>query len=240
MTAPIAVLQPQEETQIITNFDTEAKAATALQKATALVIATPADLEFAESEIELLKALEDEINGTYGPRITQAHKLHKDLLADQNKALIPVNDARKEYKQKCIQYRDEQERLRREEEARLREQARREAEEENLRMAAQAEADGDAELAEAIISAPVETPRTKLPPSVPPPSRLSAARETWSCECFDPPAVLRAALSGNQNALAVFASDAGKEFIGKALGSIARMQKQAFNLPGCRAVMTRG
>ena len=161
-------------------------------------IVTVQDRAGAEREMESLKALEDKIFAYLDPPRDKAYKdylYHKGRLDD---AIKPVQAARKSRKQECIVFDGEQEAIRRAEEARLQAIAQKQAEDEALAMAAQAEAAGDHEIAEAIIAAPVVAPVIRVAPTAPAPSRLTAGRTVWSAVCFDLMALVKAVAAGTQ------------------------------------------
>lgn len=219
-------------------IEAETKALTALEKARSFEIVEVQDRVLVENDIRLLKMLEDEITATFGPLVKKAHETHKAILAEQNKALVPVNDARKLLKQKAMAWDNEQEIARREEENRLRDIARRQAEEEALNAAAQAEADGDHEVAEAIVAAPVVVPQVTIPKAFKA-GTLTSGRSTWSATCFDAAAFIKAAASGNSIALSILTTPAAIEFIESKMRPMAVSMKQGLNVPGIRSVETR-
>lgn len=145
------------ETSIaVPNTETvDGKALGHLERARAMVINSVEDFSAADDFCVALKELEKEIVGTFKDAKDKAFGAHRAICAAEAKHLDPVVQARKLVKPKMDDFRQEQERIRLEEERRQQEAAQKAAEDEALRQAAEAEKAGDKEGAEAIISAPV-------------------------------------------------------------------------------------
>jgi len=222
---------PQEIEPVRTRAEQQAIAMR--QDADQLQIATVADRKSAESMVSGLKALEDDIKEHYRPLKKAADDAHKLLVKSEKDSLEPVNEARKLIKAKCIAWDDEQERLRQEEERRLQEIAQKQAEEEALAMAAQAEAEGDTDYAEAIIGEPVVVAPVAVPRVSPPPSRLTAARSSWDANVYDLMALVRH-VAENPHLVNYLSANT------TALNGLAKSLKRTdLNLPGVRGVETR-
>lgn len=163
----------------------ETKTDLTIQKAEALQIQNE-DAYRAASEMLLgIKDLLKEIKGTFEPIKTKAHAAWKEVVAQQQKHEEPLLKAETILKSKMGTYYQEQERLRLEEEARLREIARKKEEEERLALAIQAEREGCKEEAEAILEEPVFIPPV-IAPSITPKVSGIAPRKSWDFEIVNP------------------------------------------------------
>jgi hypothetical protein len=107
-----------------------------IEQAGRLVVKCQADLETAKDLISnVIKALKKEMDDTFDGIIAKAHAAHKEAVAQKKRHYEPLEAAERQIKQKMGVYLDEQDRLRREEEARQRQEA------ERIRAAAIAAAD---------------------------------------------------------------------------------------------------
>ena len=97
----------------------------------------------------------------------KAHQAHKAILEQQKKTEAPLVEAEGILKTQIKSYIDEVERVRREEERRLQEIARKEEEERRLAEALQAEAEGNKEEAEAILEEPAYIPMPTVKADIP-------------------------------------------------------------------------
>lgn len=108
------------------------KASQALEVARGLTITTQDGYVSALEMKKGLKAISAEIDATFDPVIESAHKAHKDALAAKKKHAGPVDEAMEILTTKTTDWDAAQERIRRAEETRLREIARRQEEERRL------------------------------------------------------------------------------------------------------------
>ena len=219
-------------TEIMERSAKEEQAMTLAEKVQALVIASNEDRISAEEMIQGAKALEDAIFAERDPVCKETHALWKKQVARRDSALAPLQDARKIIKQKCIAYDSEMERIRQAEERRLQEEARKRAEEEALSAAAQAEAEGDKETAEAILEAPLDVAPVSVPKSSPAPSRLTAGREIWSAEVTNLMALVKAVAEGKQPIAYLLPNMT-------ALNGQAKSLKQHMAIPGTKATVKK-
>jgi flagellar biosynthesis GTPase FlhF len=113
------------------------------------------------------KEMEKKIKDFFKPHKDNAYNAHKALCKAETDELNKLNPGINHLKKEISSYQQEQERLRRIEEKRLREIARKEEEERKLREALQAEAEGNNEEAQAIIDEPIEPPPVIVPKSTP-------------------------------------------------------------------------
>ena len=122
--------------------------------------------EAARFVLERVKPLEREVKDTFDPIVSAANKTHKEAVAQRDKHLKPLTEAKRIATQKCKVYEDEQARLQREEQHRLELEAKRIAEERQLNEATQAEAMGEpAEVVDAILEEKVDPPPVVAAPT---------------------------------------------------------------------------
>ena len=201
-----------------------------VEEAKALKIANAEDNAKAAGLCKVLKGFQSEIEGSYRPLVEKAHEAHKAILAELKSQLAPYQEGEKALKAAMIAWDTaERERIakaRREAE----EKARKEAEEAALAEAAFLEATGDKAGADAVISAPLAV----APVAVETVEKAEGTtfREIWSAEVVDIKALCLAIAQGAVPPEYVTANL-------PALNSMARMAKQTFAVPGCRAVMGR-
>lgn len=186
-----------------------------------------------EKSVELERGLKDNkkaIEEGFKPIVEEAHRIHKALTAKRGAFLKPIEDALLLIQRKRNTFLAEQERIRREQEAALL-KAQKEAEEaERLRQAELAEARGDNEGAEAILSgqAVVHTP---FIPSAPEATQVKTeglvTKTIYKAECTDKMALIKAIASGRTELLDLLVIDQS------ALNKLAAVLKDNFNVAGC-------
>lgn len=166
---------------------------------------------------ERVLPLKKQISETFRPRITQAHELHKGLLADEKRFLAPVEGAERVVRGKIAAYEEQQrqrqreaeetarrERQRLEDEERARVDAERrrledEARQARLAQVEQAVETRDQETADRLIAAPLEVAPVAPRPVFAPPAAIVTApkveglafQEVWEFEVVDEAAVPR-------------------------------------------------
>jgi flagellar biosynthesis GTPase FlhF len=152
------------------------RALTIIEQANAIVITDNSAYNFAGVLWKNIKDLKDQVNNTFKPIIEKAHAAHKEALAQKAKIFDPLDAASRTVKSAMEKYDREQEAIRKAEEARLAEIARKEAEERALldAIAAEEEAKRNGATqeqataeAEAIIAEPVYVPPVVLPRATP-------------------------------------------------------------------------
>lgn len=132
-------------------------------RATSLAI-TDRDRELAGAEmLKAAKTIQASIAEEFAEPKKRAHEAHRSICALESKLLEPLKTAEQIIKRKLSDYAAEQERIRREEEQRLRELARREEEERRIAEALLLEDEGAADEAEAVLDAPVIAPVIAMP-----------------------------------------------------------------------------
>jgi hypothetical protein len=138
-----------------------------------------------------VKAFQKRVTDFFKPHKDRALAAHRALCADEQKALEPALADERACKAAIVAFDTEQERIRREEEAKLREQARLEAERVRLEEAAalelQASRENDTALLEeahALMDEPVQTPAVIVPRTTPKVAGISY-REVWKFRITD-------------------------------------------------------
>jgi hypothetical protein len=128
-----------------------------------------------------IKDIRKKIEATFKPIKQKMDAAKKEVLDQEKASDKPLLEAESWIKPLISGYLIEQERIRKEEENRLREQARKEEEERQLQAAIEAEQNGSKEEAEEIISAPVQAAPVVVPKTVPKVAGISQ-RENWDFE----------------------------------------------------------
>ncbi|MFA5617534.1 MAG: hypothetical protein WDK95_11865 [Syntrophorhabdaceae bacterium] len=193
---------------------------------------------------DLWKAIGDmirEVRDAFDPICEAAHKAHKAATAKRAQYLNPLTEAQRSVKSLMAAYDDEQERIRREEERRLAEIARKQEEERRLQEAIAAEQEAKrvgashesiAQEVEAVLSAPEYVPPVVLPKTTPKIGGGPVYRTVWSAECVDIRALCRAVAGGKASPECVTPNM-------PTLNKMAAALKDALNIPGVRAVSRR-
>jgi len=215
--------------ELIETKEADTKAAVSLEFAKTLTIEDDVQCRTAIEYEQGLSALIKWFDDIYDKPIKEAFAHHRGLVADKKSHVEPVEEAKRLIKGKRIAYVDEQERLRKEAEAKLQAEARRLAEEAALRDAIAAEAEGRPEEAEAIISEPVSVPTVTIAKTTPSAGVGGAIREVWNAEVYDLHALVAAIVEGK-------ASIGLIEPNMTALNGMARSLKANMTIPGVKAV----
>ncbi len=178
-----------------------------------------------------IKALRTEIADTFEPHIKRAHEAHKALLKEKADAETPLAEAERITKSALVVYDQEQERIRRAEQARIQAEVRRQEEERRLAEAVALEAAGEQAEAEALIAAPVDVPTIAVAPTTPKVSGITY-RETWGAKVTDLGKLVAYVAQQPQFANLLSANMT-------ALNAQARSLKGQMQIPGVEAVCTR-
>lgn len=218
-----------ERAQPVAISETKTSTIALVNEARAIQIRSNDDCRMADGFIEALKSAEDKWDGLTAPSRDAAHKAWKAAVALHDGLISELSETRKDLKRRRGAWYDEQERIRKAEEARLQAIARKQAEDEALAMAEQAEAAGDHEIAEAIVAAPVVAPVVRVASTAPKQSRLTAARSAWSCKVVSLMDLVKAVAAGSQPITLIEPNMV-------ALNGMARAAKSALAIPGVRAV----
>jgi hypothetical protein len=145
----------------------EAKALTLPDQARGVKVIDNATMKKANGLLMDIRSIRKEIQDTFKPLAEKAHAAHKAILEQQKRTEAPLIEAEGILKIQIRAYMDEVERLRREEERRLQEIARKEEEERRLAEALQAEAEGNIEEAKAILEEPAYIPIPTVKADIP-------------------------------------------------------------------------
>ncbi|HUT79485.1 MAG TPA: hypothetical protein VM285_17445 [Polyangia bacterium] len=226
-------------------------------KARELVVTSAEDSERAGEFLVWVASNRKLVIEKTDPSVKAAHAAHKAALALQKEMTAPLDSARRVVQNNLIQWQTEQERIARAEQLRLqaeaqakheaeqlaaRERARREEEDRRLAEAAALELAGEDEAAAAVIDAPEPEPAPLLP--APPPPIVYVEAQTpklagvstskrWKARVVDLSAFLTWVAAKEERFRLV-------EPVGKYLDALARMQEDAFNVPGCEAYQETG
>ena len=214
--------------ELIETKSIDSKVMTSLDYAKNLQITDDLLCEIAIDYERGLSNLIKEIDATFDPHIKKAFEAHRGLVAEKKKHVEPVEEAKRLIKGKRIIYVDEQDRIRKAEEARLQAEARRLAEEQALRDAIAAETEGRPEEAEAILNEPVSVPTVTIAKTTPSAGVGGAIREIWSAEVYNLHDLVMAIVEGK-------ASIGLIEPNMVALNGLARSLKKNMSVPGVRA-----
>lgn len=195
--------------------------------ASEFVVVDQATLDDAGGLLKAIKALREKIAEAFDPIIRKAHEAHKAAVAEKKRHEAPLDEAERIIKGKISEYL-EQERRRAEEEARrAQEEALRAAEELRLAEAEALEAEGRTAEAEAVLGAALPVPRVEV--AVPQTDGVQM-RYQYSVEVTDLSALARWALGVPGMAQQVLLPNTA------GLNAMARAQKDAFAVPGCKLV----
>jgi len=178
---------------------------------------------------ELLKSvqlLKKEVNATFDPIISKAHKTHKEAKAQKDKFAIPLASAEKAYKEKLAGYAYAQEQIRVKEETRLRLLAE-EKERKLLARAKEAEEAGNAEKAAKLANKASEVVAPVIPQTYEKPSNISFTTRYY-CEIED-----RKAIPREMNGIELLIPDM------QALNRLATISRGAFKIPGIKIISKR-
>ncbi len=133
------------------------------------------------------------------PHIKRANDLHKGLTQDRAKVVNGYDEAINLGASQVITWQDEQERIRREAEAKLQAELKAKEEEARLAEAVELEKAGENELAEAIISEPIKPPKITMPVF----EKQIGTRETWYAEVNDKTQLIKAVANGEVPLMAI-------------------------------------
>jgi hypothetical protein len=164
----------------------DSKALSAVETAKLLVIDDRPKYEKAGALLLGLKEIEREIDATFDPVIKSAYEAHRAAIAARDKHRAPIREAERIIKKKMVEFQTLEERRIREEEARLRELAKREEENERLKTAERLLAEGRAEEVISLLEGGLETPPVVLPDTPAPKIKGIVTREVWKFRIEDP------------------------------------------------------
>ena len=177
------VIPTIEETPVFGNEPVEtvpgeqqivAKKTDIVKQSTALTITTQSDCELATGVLKEIKGLRAQIAETFSPIVQAAHATWKKAIEQRDGHDKPLALAEATIKNKMGAYLAEQERQRREAEAKAQAEAQRAAEEQAAAEAMALEEMGETEAAQAVVAAPVVAPVVTIKPT-PKPTGIATA-----------------------------------------------------------------
>ncbi len=205
-----------------------------MQVASEIVVKDAPSYEMAGQVCKELTSLEKQVKLYWdgsdiapGP-VTLARRLKDSLTNRRDEMLDPLTAQKKTIVAGMKTFEDDQARIRRAEQARLEEEARKVAEEAALAQAVALEADGHKTAAEAVIASPVVAPAVYVPTNVPR-GMGQFTKRTWGAEVTDLMVLVKAVAAGT---VPIQAIEANSVF----LNQQARALKSALAYPGVRAV----
>jgi hypothetical protein len=178
-------------------------------------IKTAEDYTRAGNILLVIKDIRKKIENTFKPIKQKMDAAKKEVLDQEKAADKPLAEAEAYIKPLISGYLAEQEKIRQAEEARLREIAKKEEEQRQLEAALAAEAEGQTEEAEAIISAPVQAAPVVVPKTVPKVAGVSMTKH-WKFNIVDAAKVPRQYLMVDE----------------QKIGAVVRALKDQANIPG--------
>jgi hypothetical protein len=199
-----------------------------LSVAAEIVVRDAESYKMAGETWKSLTSLEKKIKAYWEEDVSSALKLHRSLVAKRDAMLIPVGEQKNFLRLGMKTFEDEQERIRRAEQARLEEEARKAAEEAALAQAVALEQNGHKSAAEAVIATPVVAPAVYVPKTTPA-GFGNATRRTWGAEVTDIMALVKAVAAGT---VPIQAIEANSVF----LNQQARALKSALQYPGVKSI----
>jgi len=211
------------ETALKITEEVETKALSIVEQAKAVKVIDSESYTLAGTLWKAIKDMMKEVADTFDPMIEAAHKSHKLSLEKKAKFYAPLEKAYKDVKRLMSDYDTEQEKIRKAEEMRLAEIARKQEEERRLAEAVALEQSGNKEEAEAIIEAPVYVPPVVVPKTVPKMNGGPVYRTIWKFKITN-------------------ASLIPKDFLipdEVKIGGVVRSMKSATNIPGVQAYEER-
>jgi hypothetical protein len=212
-----------------TGQDVEGRALAIPAEAQALVVTDNKSMARAHTMLADIRALRKEIQDTFRPLAEKAHQAHKAIVQKQKEAEAPLIEAENYLKPAILAYMDSQERVRREKEARLREEARAAEEERRLAEAVLAEQEGSHVEAEEILNGdPGFVPAPVLPRTTPKVD-MRLLRRTWKVRVVNLRALVEAAAQNEFLLPYLMANE-------PALNQMARAQKGMMKIPGVEVI----
>ncbi len=179
-----------------------------------LVIETEEQATEASEMVQKLKELESEIRASFDPIVEQAHKAHKEAIAQRDEHLKPVLEAQKKIKDCLSKWKEKEELKRLQEAMRIAEEKRKEEEEKRLQQAELLEKMGETEKANEILEQPIfcapETEKIKV-------EGISFA-EIWTYEIINEAEIPREYLMPDE----------------KKINSVVKAMKNNIEIPGIK------
>jgi len=205
-------------------------ASNVLAQAQQAKVSTPQEYELAALELKRIADLERKVEAERKKMKEPVLAAGKAIDAFFSKPLEALADAKSMHKRAILTYQQDQERIRREEEARV-QKAQKEEQERLAREAEEAEKAGDTVTANAIIEQAAAMPAAIVPSAPLPSVRGVTKRVTWGAELVSLKELCRAVADGRVPEVAV---QANMTFLRQQAVSL----KEAFSIPGAKAVAT--
>lgn len=218
--------------KIVETQPVEEKALSVVDQARAVKVTSPETYVAAGSLWKAIGDMIKEVKETFDPICDAAHKAHKAAVEKRSKYLDPLTESQKSVKRLMSVYDAEQERIRREEQARLEAIARKEAEEralleaiaaEEAMKAAGASKEDAAQEAAAIMEEPVIVAPVVLPKAVPKIQGGPSYRTIWKFRIVNVNLIPRQYMVPDE----------------KAIGGVVRSSQGRVQIPGVEAYEDR-
>lgn len=191
------------------------------------VVDSQESLEMANNIGRILQAGSKEGEAFFKPVKSQIDAIKKPILEHEKAFAGELDAAKRRLGVLITAYSLEQARKRNEAERQAREEAERQAREDQLVRAVNLATMGDEEAADALLDEPVLAAPVVIQSHSPVKMAGQVGKTTYSCEVFDVKALLKAVLEGKAP-MQCFVLDQGW------LNKKASLDKEGFNLPGCR------
>ena len=208
------------------NPEVKQEAAEIHNRATALQIKDDESMQKGAKILREIKTVRKRVKEVFKPILDAQKEAMNKTKAEFSKYDSPLKTAEGMLKNRLGDYQNEQEQKRKAEEAKLQEQARKQAEEIKLAQAKQLEDAGQKDMADAVLEQDVKVPVVKIEETK---AEGVSTRENWSAEVTDFRELVEAVASGD------FPLDY-LEANQPALNAMARATKRAFKVPGVTAV----
>jgi hypothetical protein len=227
--------------KLVETTEVETKALTIVDQAKAVKVMDAVTYTAAGALWKAIGDMIKEVKDTFDPICEKLHVAHREATTKRSKYLDPLTAAQKSVKGLMSAYDQEQDRLRREEQARLEAIARKQEEERRLQEAIEAEEamkaqgatkEAAAEVAQQVIETPVYVAPVVIPKAVPKMQGGPVYREIWSAECVDIVMLCRAVAEGKASRECVLPNM-------PTLNKMATALKSTMNIPGVRAASRR-
>lgn len=190
-----------------------------VSQAQQLIVTSAEEYEYACTFLQFVAGRKKQVEEVFDPIVTKAYAAHKEAVAQKKKFMDPLVAAESAVKGKVSMFRMEQERIRRAEEQRLADEAKKEADDRALAEAAELEANGEKELADMVLQNAAEAPAPVVVLESPVPRQEGIAkRKNWRYEVIDESKVPREYM---------IPSDVK-------IGAVVRSQKGLTKIPGVR------
>lgn len=198
-------------------------------EAVALAINSAETYEMAGTLYQQIKVKIKQVGEVLDPFVQAAHKTWKEAVAERGKYLEPLERAEQALKPALGAWQAEQRRIQEEEQRKAEAEAQRKAEDERIAQAEAAKAAGDADLADAMLSAPVIAAPVAPMTSAAPKIKGLSFRDNYSAQVVDLKALIKAVAAGTVPMAAILPNESF-------LNSQAKQLKGEFNYPGVKCL----